>query len=149
MMMFDGISVGSGSFAHLPPSNVAGLAVTLAVLHGEPPLLPLRPGRLPLLAKRTCWQCSAVHAGPTTSHSALVLSVTNVLSPLHQSSQLNRCVLFAVGRQAGLGLAAVWWALIAFYGTRLLGHLVHFARSGGGVFAGPPAGSTAAAAAAG
>lgn len=35
MMMFDGISVGSGSFAHLPRSNVAGLGVTLAALHGE------------------------------------------------------------------------------------------------------------------
>lgn len=34
MMAFDGISVGSGKFAHLPPSNVIGLAATLATLHG-------------------------------------------------------------------------------------------------------------------
>lgn len=34
MMMFDGISVGSGRFSHLPPSNVAGLAATLGALHG-------------------------------------------------------------------------------------------------------------------
>ncbi|EFN50757.1 hypothetical protein CHLNCDRAFT_55571 [Chlorella variabilis] len=73
MMMFDGISVGSGSFAHLPRSNVAGLGVTLAALHA--------------------------------------------------------------GRQAGLGLGAVWWALVAFYSTRLLGHLLHFWRCQGGVFA--------------
>lgn len=72
MMMFDGISVGSGSLAHLPPSNVAGLGVTLAVLH--------------------------------------------------------------VGQRAGLGLAAVWCALVAFYGTRLLGHLLRYGASGGGVF---------------
>ena len=34
MMMFDGISVGSGTFSHLPPSNVAGLAVVLGALEG-------------------------------------------------------------------------------------------------------------------
>lgn len=45
MMMFDGISVGSGSLAHLPPSNVAGLGVTLAVLHGAFPTN--RAGALP------------------------------------------------------------------------------------------------------
>ena len=34
MMMYDGVSIGSGSFSHLPPSNVAGLAVVLAALAG-------------------------------------------------------------------------------------------------------------------
>lgn len=52
MMMFDGISVGSGSFAHLPPSNVAGLAATLAVLQGGPPLLP--PSAAACTARHSC-----------------------------------------------------------------------------------------------
>ncbi|KAL4421323.1 hypothetical protein ABPG75_010614 [Micractinium tetrahymenae] len=72
MMMFDGISVGNGSFAHLPPSNVAGLGVTLAVLH--------------------------------------------------------------VGQQRGLGLAAVWCALVAFYATRLSGHVLRYGAFGASVF---------------
>jgi Na+-driven multidrug efflux pump len=41
-----------------------------------------------------------------------------------------------VGRQAGWGLGATWWALVAFYITRLAGHLLHYWRTGGGVFAG-------------
>lgn len=47
-----------------------------------------------------------------------------------------RCL--AVGRRAGWGLGATWWALVAFYVTRLAGHSLHFWRTGGGVFAGRP-----------
>lgn len=48
----------------------------------------------------------------------------------------------AVGRQAGWGLGATWWALVAFYITRLTGHALHFWRTGGGVFAGRLAGGS-------
>lgn len=42
----------------------------------------------------------------------------------------------AVGQQAGLGLVSVWCALLAFYGTRLLGHLARYCAFGGGAFRG-------------
>ena len=32
----------------------------------------------------------------------------------------------SLGRRCGLGLPAVWLGLIAFYATRLAGHLLHF-----------------------
>lgn len=48
----------------------------------------------------------------------------------------------AAGRQAGWGLGSTWWALVAFYTTRLTGHALHYWRTGGGVFAGRLAGSS-------
>lgn len=68
MMMFDGISIGSGDYQHLPLGNAVGLLLTLGVL----------------------W----------------------------------------ASRRWGLGLPGVWWALVTFYATRLLVHLVHYAARG-------------------
>lgn len=65
MMMFDGISIGAGTFRHLPAAVALGMAAVLGAL----------------------W----------------------------------------VGVQSGGGLAAVWYSLIAFYATRLAGHLVYYA----------------------
>lgn len=118
MMMFDGISVGSGTFSHLPPSNVAGLAVVLGALEGG------GPAALPLLPLRRCC-CSAA--------AAAAASCNSIVSVLHGAA-LPPCD--AVGRRAGLGLTAVWCALAGFYLTRLGSHLLFYWWSGGGAFAG-------------
>ena len=138
MTLFDGISVGSGSFGHLPPSNVVGLAATLAALHGargcswdpmpglppERPRRPARPHARPSLRPRY----------PSVPHAYAPRVPTPVLLPA-----LLSCA--AVGRSQGWGLASVWWALVAFYTTRLAGHLLRYWSLGGGVFAGGGSGA--------
>lgn len=122
MMMYDGISVGSGSFGHLPPSNVVGLAATLTALHGgwggcAAALLPCSPPA----------RCEA---------GAAARCCLPLPSARAQRPPPSRTLPPAVGRSRGWGLAAVWWALCAFYATRLAGHLLRYWSLGGGVFAG-------------
>ncbi len=94
----------------------------------------LRHAQLPPLMCGTCHACNgacdgAIRRASTwepTSHSPILL---------HPPPR-------TVGRQAGWGLGATWWALVAFYVTRLAGHSLHYWRTGGGVFAGRNPGSS-------
>ena len=136
MMQFDGVSVGSGSFSHLPPSNVAGLGATLGVLHGAHP--HSRDG--------------SAGCGGQAVQPGLSVLLRCLWDPAGKSPQLPRpsplapprsSCLHAVGQGAGWGLGAVWCALACFYATRLCGHLLHYWGTKGGVFAGGSGGDAA------